>query len=165
MLCTPARSLAKTFVVCTASVKLNVQQDQNSGGFLYTPGTGEPLNVEVVPKTKPESINTATVSPDGAWGVLGRYDGTILIWDLAALPSNKVLEGHKDWIVDLSFARARRLRIEVDNHFADVHALGMFIQLRTTTSPSNVRNFWNVFEQHFRLRGQFGGFIQGNAGI
>ncbi len=100
-----------------AWVKLNVPaQDQNSGGFLYASGKGEPLNIEVIPKTKPESTNTATVSPDGAWGVLGRFDGTILIWDLA---KKEKIGGdwplQKDPIVDVGVAADRSILVTLSD--------------------------------------------------
>ena len=106
----------KAYAVAWVKMSQSGGNDLNSGGFLYSSGTGEPLNIEVVPKVKPESTNTATVSPDGAWGVLGRFDGTILIWDLAKkekIGADWPLQ--KDPVVDVGIAQDRSILVTLSD--------------------------------------------------
>ena len=77
---------AKTVAIGWIDVDQKAQQGKpgkNLGGFELTTDKPEPITIEVKAATEGESANSVAVSPDAKWGVLGRADGAIQIWDLA----------------------------------------------------------------------------------
>jgi WD40 repeat protein len=104
------------FTVAWVMMNGNSDKNPNNGGFYTNTGKGEPQNIEVKPTPKAESINTATVSPDGVWGVLGRLDGAILIWDIAKrekVGADWALQ--KDPVLDVGVAGDRSILVTLSD--------------------------------------------------
>jgi hypothetical protein len=103
--------------------------------------------------------------------------------DLRAHARKHVVDAVRDGLADLQGGRqvhqpladvgldlvhaARELGGGLQAHveFADVHALGVLVQLGPPTAPSDVRHFGHLLDQHFGLARQSRGFAQRDAGV